>query len=346
MLRRCSLSRAVSKLPRRSFLFALGLAGLVAVSTSGEVRAQVSFNRIVAFGDSLSDNGNFFARASSLGLPLPQAPYVGGRMSNGPVWVEQFASTLGVTLDDFAFIGARTDSTNLANDFPLVPANTFPGMQTQVTTFLTGTGGVADPNALYVLWGGANDYLNGNQTNPTIPVANIVAQMNALANAGATQFLIPNLPNLGSVPGTSSTPLSGLLNLATAGHNLALTTTLDAFRLARPNVSVALLDINTLFTQVMANGAAFGFDNVTDNYVSNPGEIPGLGAVVEGTGDPNRYLFWDEIHPTEAGHRQVALGALAAVAAPEPGTLALATVGGGITLLTRRRRRAGGKRTE
>lgn len=343
MLRRSSLSRAISNLPRRSFLFALGLAGLMTVTTGGEVHAQLPFNRVVAFGDSLSDNGNFFAITSSLGLPLPQTPYVGGRMSNGPVWVEQFASTLGVPLNDFAVIGARTDNTNLANNFPGVPANTFGGMQTQVTTFLTGTGGVADSNALYVLWGGANDYLNGGQSNPALPVANIAAQMNALANAGATKFLIPNLPNLGTLPGTSGTPNATGLNLLSAGHNLALASTLDTFRLARPNVSVNLLDLNTLFTQVIANGAAFGFDNVTQNYVSNQGPIPGLGAVVVGSGDPNRYLFWDEIHPTEAGHQQIALRALAVATAPEPGTLALASVGAGFTLFTKRRRRTSRK---
>jgi phospholipase/lecithinase/hemolysin len=309
---------------RRALFSALCLAALPAL-TIRDAAAQATFNRVIAFGDSLSDNGNLFA-ASGGTVPV-SPPYFQGRLSNGPVWVERLATAFGVPLNDFAVAGARTDATNLSNTFPGVPPNTFPGMQTQVNGFLAVNGGVADPNALYTVWGGANDYLNGGQLDPAVPVGNITAQLNALANAGARQFLVPNLPNLGSVPGTNGTPLSAGLNLLTAGHNQALAVALNNFRQARPNVSVALLDVNTLFVQVIANGAAFGFDNVTQNYVSSQGQVQGLNPVVIGTGDPNRYLFWDEVHPTGAAHQQVANRAIAAVTAPEPGTLALLVVG-------------------
>ena len=68
-------------------------------------------------------------------------------------------------------------------------------MQGEVTAYVAAHPAV-DPNALYVVFGGANDYLNGGQTNPAIPVANITNEITTLAGHGARYFLVPNLPDL------------------------------------------------------------------------------------------------------------------------------------------------------
>src|SRR5688500_5638293 len=60
------------------------------------------FTRIVAFGDSLTDNGNLYA---SEAYP-PSPPYFEGRGTNGPVAVEYLSAALGVPLLDFAVYGA------------------------------------------------------------------------------------------------------------------------------------------------------------------------------------------------------------------------------------------------
>src|SRR5437667_8941099 len=57
---------------------------------------------LVVFGDSLSDNGNLF-NLIGVGLPFSWQ----GRASNGPVYAEQLAQSLGVTLDDRAFGAAE-----------------------------------------------------------------------------------------------------------------------------------------------------------------------------------------------------------------------------------------------
>jgi hypothetical protein len=66
---------------------------------------------VVAYGDSLSDNGNIYAVS---GFPPP--PYYNGRLSNGPVAVENLAAQLGATLVDFAWGGATTGLGNTGDN--------------------------------------------------------------------------------------------------------------------------------------------------------------------------------------------------------------------------------------
>ena len=75
----------------------------------------------------------------------------------------------------------------------------------QLATYLGSTGGVADPDALYSVWGGANDLLS--LTDPaTVPaviggaVAAEVGIVAALQQAGARYVLVANLPDIGLTP--------------------------------------------------------------------------------------------------------------------------------------------------
>ena len=70
--------------------------------------AAAPYTRIVAFGDSLTDNGNLYALNGGTYPPSP--PYFGGRGSNGPVAVEYMSTALGLPLLDFAVYGATRAS--------------------------------------------------------------------------------------------------------------------------------------------------------------------------------------------------------------------------------------------
>src|SRR4051812_24277895 len=48
---------------------------------------------LVVFGDSLSDVGNLSLSNGNIETPSP--PYFAGRFSNGPLWVDTLASSLG-----------------------------------------------------------------------------------------------------------------------------------------------------------------------------------------------------------------------------------------------------------
>jgi outer membrane lipase/esterase len=60
------------------------------------------------------------------------------------------------------------------------------------------------------------------------------------------------------------------------------------------------VDVQSAFTAIIANPAAFGFANVTSACISTTACVTGPLAT------QNTYLFWDGVHPTEAGHKLVA----------------------------------------
>lgn len=71
-----------------------------------------------------------------------------------------------------------------------------------------------------------------------------------------------------------------------------------------------LADTFPLLDQVVPDPALFGLTNVKDPGLSLGGVTP--------CANPNRYLFWDYVHPTETGQRLIADAAI-----PEPSALAL-----------------------
>ncbi|PSB35252.1 SGNH/GDSL hydrolase family protein [Stenomitos frigidus] len=273
-----------------------------------------SFTGLYVFGDSLSDTGNTFNATGGL---LPPAPfYTAGRFSNGPVWVEYLAPRLGLTFNNataFAYGGATTGTQNT-----FVPG--LPGLQQQITGFTQATP-VADPNALYIVWAGANDYLGAASTlDPLQPVqqpgTNLVSAVQALAGVGAQTVLLANLPDLGKLPGTQG---NAQLTALSAAHDVALAQSIQQLALVTPNVQVIPFDVAALFSDAIAQPSRYGFTNVTDACLLTLCQTP------------DTYLFWDDIHPTTAGHERIADAAAATISTagvPEPPTsLGLAIFG-------------------
>lgn len=261
-----------------------------------------SIQGITTFGDSLSDNGNTF-RSTARFIP-PSPPYFNGRFTNGPVWVEDLAAQLNVTTTstNFAFGGATSGTANTVLPF-------LPGVTTQINTFLQASPTV-DPNRAYVVWAGANDYLGGGGTNPAVPVTNISTALQRLTAAGARTLIVPNLPDLGTIPAGSSDPLqSAALSQISAGHNQGLNAALRSLAQSNPDVNIIPIDIAALFATARTDPARFGFTNVTQPCLN----------LAAGTicPNPNQFLFWDQLHPTAAGHTIIAQYAFDVLTAPQ-----------------------------
>ena len=141
---------------------ALLLSGLF----SGVNASAAPFTSLYAFGDSLSDSGASPSAVTSLYKILGNncdpthlcPPYFDGRISNGPVASERLAEALfpaGVTSTNFrsyAVAGAGSGDQN--SGFNLGGMIELPGMKQEFDLYKSDSSGVADPNALYFIWGG------------------------------------------------------------------------------------------------------------------------------------------------------------------------------------------------
>ena len=297
---------------------------LLLVSALLPAQTNPTFSGLVIFGDSLSDTGNVAHDVQAkYGVRYPSEAfnYTDGRFTDGAatkpaarayfgVWVEQLATALGLPAvaasstggADYAYGDATTeDGTTLVTVGLLsLPVK---NMGQQVSDYLARPT-PPDPNALFLVWGGGNDFFN-NATLDNVPVvaARVTALVERLARGGAVNILVPNLPPLGTLPtysGQSDT--AAALNAGTALYRNVLNADLDALQMRLASAGVPLhlyrLDIFSLYFEIAHNPAARGFVNVTDQSQGNAGI------------NPDQYLFWDGIHPTTAGQNQIALSAL------------------------------------
>jgi phospholipase/lecithinase/hemolysin len=236
---------------------------------------------------------------------------------------------------NYAYGGARTDYHRIEDDATkpvpvaflgqggLLPEDAFPWtLDGQRNAF--DSRNVFDPDGLYVVLSGANDLADlinmvalcqagiefgipeyeifcTQRGNPSITIPVMAGAINnsiaAFAAAGATDILVPNLPNLGVVPAitmSNSQELIGLATLLSSQYNQALERVLVQWD---GLVNIIRLDTFTLLTDLVSNPGTEGFTNVTDPCYD--------GFVVPGSGsqectEPDSYLFWDIEHPTAA----------------------------------------------
>ena len=290
--------------------------------------ADSPFTQTIFFGDSLTDGGFF----RSL-LPA-NVQNVTGQFTTNPgfVWSQYLADyydsnanvawkatgatpTLSPGGNNWAVGGAR-------NGVDSVGALGYtPSLASQYARYLS-SGNTVDPNALYTVWGGAND-LFAVQANPSQAQAIIggavtaqVGLVGALTQAGAQYILVPTIPDLGL------TPSSRAGGAAAMAQGTALTNSYNSALfggLASAGLHVIPLDTFHFLQEVVANPGAYGITNVTgtacqpqitaQSLTCNPTSLIDPGA-------PNSYLFADGVHPTSGAHKVIADFAISVIEGP------------------------------
>src|SRR6266513_4652817 len=294
------------------------------------VNAQAPvFTQVIVFGDSLSDDGNIAHRARDLvGFSYPSSNfnYRNYRLTDDNntspaanlyvgTWHEQLEKTfLGLavaknSLDggtDYAFGGATTkggtqDRTVINNPFPFSGGDftiTIDNMGKQINDYLASH--AADAHSLYILWGGGNDLFDDHSAQSVIDTANRVGGLIVrLANAGARNFLVPNVPPLGAVPNSFGDPTRvAQLDLASANYrnqlNSVVASTISGLAATGITIRVYTFDVWLGVIRVLGQPRRYGFVDTIDSAQDRSGV------------NPDQYLFWDDLHPTTGGHHDLA----------------------------------------
>lgn len=307
----------------------LGLILALMLLVPGWASAQTSFDRIVVFGDSLSDPGNAFVILGKANTPpyqsldqllVPDMPYARGghHFTNGATWVEQLARQFALSGNTRpAFRDLGTDATNYAiggaraHDKAGAATITF-----EVTTFLNVFGGQAPANALYVVEFGSNDIRDALEAqNAAIieqAVDSVQANIASLYSAGARKFLVCNAPDLSLTPALIATD-KVMPGAAAAAHQLSLYYNflldylLTSMTSQYPDMQVVRVGFFGKLEEVVGDPAAFGL-SVVDTPCLTPGSAP------YACSKPDTFLFWDGIHPTERMHTVISQQALSELA--------------------------------
>tara|TARA_R110002126_G_scaffold97190_8_gene226736 strand:+ start:10109 stop:11101 length:993 start_codon:yes stop_codon:yes gene_type:complete len=285
------------------------------------------FSDIYIFGDSLSDTGNT-AQATGNILGGPAGYGSNRRFSNGILWHEYLSNELELPTtssafggNNYAYGGAQIDD---AGGFSA-------GVLTQYDQYLENLG--ADPfdsEALYIAWAGGNDMRGLVRTaDPFAAIASAISVFQGLLSdmifRGATTLLVPNLPDLGSIPEFRTTANAANANLVSVTWNQLLEQML--IDLARQSsAQIYMLDVFGTFTDILNDPQSEGFTNTTGQCRSLF-----LGFFERSCSQPNQFVFWDNIHPTTAAHavlgREAALllqsGQTVFQQIPEPATISL-----------------------
>ena len=307
----------------------LGLFGCLATAHA----QSTPYSRLIIFGDSLSDTGNdadvsddkYHVRVPGPG-PGGEINYTDGRFTSGKdtdpastlhggVWHEQLAkiflgmSAATASLDggfDYAYGGATTDNGTRVLPFTTDISITVNNIGQQVSDYLAKYP-TADPAALYILWGGANDlFVSDPDAHALIltskqAVKREAALITELANAGAVNFLVPNLPPIGDTPRyNTSQGDTAAYNAASLKFATRLPTQMAdvtaAFAAKGVTLNIKILDVYGLFQKLLTSQESYNFYNIT---ASSQGESV----------KADNYLFWDDVHPTASGHYQLAIEA-------------------------------------
>ncbi len=259
-----------------------------------------AYSNAIIFGDSLSDEGNFYA---ATGNTVPSSPpYYEGRFADGPVWPEYaYASR-----QNFAFGGAMTGFTNLSES--ALPSNlqNQTGLKAQIIAFEQ-MAHIPEmfEDTIFIISIGANDlFFALSQPDVTLEdlrdaamtaVENIRLSSLHLKARGAKDIMVVGLADLAITPRMqalieANPDVEPVIEYITRQFNTRLaimtaTSNLEYFRM-KPFMS-----------NIMENADDFELTNLTDACLDTSTQPATV------CDNPDEYFFWDDVHPTSRVHQ-------------------------------------------
>lgn len=284
-----------------------------------------AYDNLFVFGDSLSDVGN---------VANTRRFNDGGRWSNGAVWCEYLAGMLGVKTatpsgyyengDTFA-----TGNINFANGGGMAKFGTTSitgilSVDEQILGEKNAIDHIIDPDKgfdrygknfgakdLVAVWAGANNLFFSGQVlifekfeeAARNAAEAMLVNISNLAQRGAKNMLLLNLPDIGKTP-CYANDAAGALNASLFSRifNETLEAGLADIKSAHSDLDLIFVDMFELFNEIIDNPGAYGFDDAASYLLAEFTDAESPPTDEEAA----QYLFYDEVHPTTAGHQKLA----------------------------------------
>ncbi|KAF8891175.1 hypothetical protein CPB85DRAFT_1441064 [Mucidula mucida] len=237
---------------------------------------------IVAFGDGYTDGGKQNGTALDPAVQVPPNPKAGGRMSNGPLWVEYLADSINATLMDFA-VHKSVASNDLYPNITLDERDfTF-----QSNVLISSTEKPDTDSTLFIVYEGMEDY--------------IISEDDLDAVNSNIMFQILKL---------SSSPLNGKNFLVVDSYGRGNTSEAgDAYKLAlfqgvgsaynNMGLNVAFADLGNLINAAVADPESFGYESIGPCTVDDT-------TTVGECDNANSTIFYITDFPSTATHELMA----------------------------------------
>ncbi len=188
----------------------------------------------------------------------------------------------------------------------------------------------ADPDKVYILWGGANNLFLEVAKQPTPSAAEVAQVMTQaagdiaydvqyLAAHGAKKFVVLFLPNIGLTPLAIAANQQSALEKASVAYNTALSNMLGALQKQDSSIKIVPVDVFNLMNDMVANyemsalGKTYQFDDVTTpaciqaSETGNPlAALTNSALLCTPQADNKKHLFEDTVHPTAETHQVIA----------------------------------------
>jgi len=310
-------------------LTAASLLAASALTFAAPAQAQ-RVDRIVTFGDSYADDGNFF---QILGInPVTTQIYTTGRFSGGTNYIDTLSGILGVPAENFAIGGAMAQTfpggasnTNCGSIPPSCPlgfayeVDQFFNVGTQSTAFPDSATTFDEGDLLTVSIGG-NDGRYYQQNGGTLPGASASAQLSVTAATTQLDRLVAaGAPTISFLAGdTARLPevaldptAQGIRAAFSTAFNTGMQSTLAGY--AADGVMVHYLDLNLVLDNVIANPTAYGITRGLACPAFSPPSPASQTCLLNAGG----FLFYgDGVHLTSDGFKIVAQYVAAQLTAP------------------------------
>ncbi|MCH9757420.1 MAG: SGNH/GDSL hydrolase family protein [Gammaproteobacteria bacterium] len=281
-------------------------------------------NKVVVFGDSLSDTGNLYEYMRHQ-LPM-SPPYHEGRFTDGPVWIEHVLTHYypkdepKLHLNNYAFggSGVGSEDENDADDDD-IDDGALLNLDSEVSSYLLAHDDKADASSLYVIWMGSNNYLalpEDLDDEVKFTLDGIRRSVELLVQKGAKRIMLVGVPDLGRIPMAREFEAIEELSYVSHQHNMKLEASVEQLKTLYPDVQWVFFNVNELLIEALDHPELYGFTNVTETCYDTLDYVPSSQSVLNmasriklrarSANTCDTYLFFDPVHPSGRAHEYIA----------------------------------------